>query len=403
MVALRRAEGARVVTAAALACALAACTEPRERPGGEGQHPAGWDDPKSRGFHALWLREQREIGKELAEIANCRKCHGDDYGGGGVGVSCATAGCHTEPGGPEACTTCHGTAKGPMPSSGAHEKHEAFCVDCHDVPQRLDAKNHVNGVVNLVLSGPAKLDGKKPSWDAETKRCTNVYCHGDSSPIWQKPASDETPCNFCHQTPPDNHARFARVATAESCATCHSKPAEPTIAGEHIDGSIEIHEPACDTCHGQGGNPAPGPSLDGSTDPTSPRVGAHQRHMLETVAGRIGRVVPCGSCHVVPASLGAKGHLDESAPADVVLPGSGTYDPVTQTCVVGCHFDKAPGPTWTDTSGAPRACGACHEFPPVVMRDGTIHTQAPAKLEACLACHPFAPETHVDGLVELLQ
>ena len=59
MFALRRAEGARVaMMAAAAVCALAACVEPRERPAGEGQHQAGWDDPKSKGFHALWFREQ---------------------------------------------------------------------------------------------------------------------------------------------------------------------------------------------------------------------------------------------------------------------------------------------------------------------------------------------------------
>lgn len=390
------------LAAALAASTLAACVEPRERPEGEGQHPRGWDDPKSTGFHALWLVDQRKQGKELHEIANCRKCHGDDYGGGAVGVSCNTAGCHTEPGGPESCTTCHGTKTSPMPESGAHQKHEAFCADCHDVPLKLEADNHVNGLADIVFSGPAILGGAKPTWDAAEKRCQNVYCHGDASPTWQEPAAGDTPCDACHKTPPDTHARFSRVATSMSCATCHPSPKAPTIAGTHIDGAQQVIEAACDTCHGQGGNPAPGPSLDGSTDPSAPSVGAHRRHLQETLPDRIGRVVPCSGCHAVPATLLANGHLDESAPSDVLLAGGGQYDPASQTCVVGCHFDKSPGPTWTDTSGAPRACDACHAFPPTKMRDGTTHTYAPPTLDACLACHPFSPTTHVDGLVELL-
>ena len=61
----------------------------------------------------------------------------------------------------------------------------------------------------------------------------------------------------------------------------------------------------------------------------------------------------------------------------------------------------APGPVWTDASGAARACDACHGFPPVLTRQGTPHTSAPPALAACLGCHPFSPEAHVDGHVDL--
>lgn len=404
MFALRTSRRASTALFASLAvCALGACVEPRERPVGEGQHPAGWDDPKARGFHALWLQGERKKGNEIKEIANCRKCHGEDYGGGGVGISCNSAGCHTAPKGPESCTTCHGTETSPMPETGAHAKHEAFCADCHHVPDKLEAEGHVNGRSDVVFGGPALFGGAKPTYNATVKRCQNVYCHGDANPTWEKPASPDTTCDACHSAPPDSHALFTRVATPSNCSTCHPVPSQPGIAATHIDGVAQVSEVACDTCHGQNGNPAPGPSLDGSTDPSSPRVGAHRRHLVETLPDRIGRAVPCSGCHVVPKAVRDEGHLDESAPADVRFQGGGKYDPVAQTCVVGCHFDKVPGPTWTDTSGAPLACDACHAFPPTKMRDGTTHTYAPPVLDACLSCHPWSPTTHVNGLVELLQ
>jgi hypothetical protein len=113
----------------------------------------------------------------------------------------------------------------------------------------------------------------------------------------------------------------------------------------------------------------------------------------------MGHVVDCATCHPVPASVTAPGHLD--APTAVSLPQEGTYDAGTRSCNVGCHWSKSPGPAWTDDSGDARACGACHAFPPVLMRNGTLHTVVQPVLSACLACHPFSPATHVDGIVEL--
>jgi hypothetical protein len=67
---------------------------------------------------------------------------------------------------------------------------------------------------------------------------------------------------------------------------------------------------------------------------------------------------------------------------------------------VGCHWDRSPGPAWDDTSGAPRACDACHGFPTVTTRDGGPHPPASPDLATCLGCHTFDPSTHVDGQVD---
>lgn len=355
-------------------------------------HPEGWTDKDSKAFHALYLAA------DLARLGECRECHGATFDGGAVGVGCTGKGCHNQPGGPEACNGCHGTNKGPMPANGAHAKHEAFCDLCHQVPTQLASPRHLDGNKDVILSGLAAANGKEPTWDAATRTCSEVYCHNGTPVVWQKPSSGQTPCNLCHEAPPASHARFAKNATPETCVNCH--PAAP--GPSHIDTKKQVNELACNACHGHGPLGVPGPTLDGSMDPATSAVGAHDRHLNDAYTDRIGRTVPCGTCHQIPASIYDPGHMDMSPPADVSIVG-GTYDPATRSCNVDCHWNKSPGPSWNDVSGAPRQCGACHAFPPLVMRDGTTHTYADPKLDACLKCHPFAPDTHVNGVVELGQ
>src|SRR5512141_1047642 len=117
---LGRARGALIAAGALIV--LGACTKARELPEGEGMHREGWADPKSSGFHAKWFQDRRKNQHdEVAQIEACQKCHGEDFGGGPVGVSCTKSKCHTQPGGPEFCGTCHGDKTGPMPTSGEFE------------------------------------------------------------------------------------------------------------------------------------------------------------------------------------------------------------------------------------------------------------------------------------------
>jgi predicted CxxxxCH...CXXCH cytochrome family protein len=374
-----------------LVALLAGCTVARDVPPAAGEHPAGWGVPGSTEFHGQWLAANGD------QLAPCRACHGADYEGGAVGVSCTTQGCHTQPKGPEFCGTCHGGAAGPLPSTGAHAIHAAYCGDCHVVPATVDAPGHITGAARVTFSGIALEGGAMPVWNASLQRCSDVYCHGSQSPTWQTPPA-VVACDTCHGAPPASHALWSRVATATSCATCHPVPPGAT----HVDGIVELDASvACDTCHGKGPQGAPPPGLDGSSDPTSPGAGAHQAHLDQAFPGRIGKVVACASCHAVPASVTAPGHLDHSGPATVILPQGGTYEPTGQSCNVWCHWNKSPGPVWTDAGGGALACDACHGFPPVLMRNGEPHTASQPALSACLACHVFTPETHVDGLVEL--
>ncbi len=414
--------------AVALALALPACTTTRGTPvcatlggsdspdcssGTTGEHPDGWADPQSPNFHQHYLRANGD------QVAVCTTCHGTDFNGGAVGVACTSAGCHTSPGGPEFCGTCHGGPSGPLPASGAHALHSTFCNDCHDVPKTFSQPDHITGAPRIAFTGLAVTGGAAASFDATTLACSNVYCHVAQTPTWQAPPA-VIACNLCHTTPPASHAAWARVSTppanaspagvAAVCVTCHLVPtpgAIPAPGDTHVNGQVDFQPNiACDTCHGQDSTGAPPVGLDGATSPTSPSVGAHQAHLDATLPGRIGHVVACATCHTVPTSVTQPGHLDHPLPATVNLPQSGVYDATVQGCTVWCHWGSASGipPVWTDASGdivAP-TCTGCHGFPPLLTRAGTPHTHAPPLLSACEACHPFSPETHVDGIVELL-
>lgn len=438
----RGASGAAPWVALAVALSLAGCNSARDLGEGEGMHLTGWadlDHKDADAFHAKWLQARRkDHGDEAKQIALCRQCHGEDYAGGATGVSCTTKGCHTQKGGPEFCGTCHGSKDGPMPVdpqdpvTGAHARHQDFCAECHVVPTKLDSPNHLDNKVDVIFSGHAALKGAKPSFDATALTCADVYCHGDKKADlkWQAPPDATTPCDLCHKLAPDTHVRWARVANATdaldvakmACDQCHPKPQKPRPDNTHIDGQLQLSPMTCWACHGTAPTGAPGPSLTGDTEPTSPRVGAHQRHVDAGLSGRVGRVATCEQCHKVPQQVFEANHfgllgqpVDTTPSVEVSLWLGGTYtpqgtDPATsQTCVVACHWNNGepgsvkPAPQWTkDQAGMTPACNFCHDFPPKYLREGSPHTQAPAQLDACKACHPFTPDTHVDGKVDLL-
>lgn len=370
--------------AALLAAGTPGCDSSRDRPAGEGVHPAGWAVEGDPAFHGP------EMVAQGYPFDECRSCHGDDFAGGDVGVSCGGAGCHVD--GVDDCAgTCHGDDQGPLPDTGRHQSHIARvdgCETCHPVPggfgDGFEGGTHINGAIDVTL----------PSWQPAERDCADA-CHFGQSPGWD--STEALGCDGCHQQSP-THDRFDRLVSEDTCGNCHG--GSPDVG--HINFQLTIAIDRCDTCHGSGPFGAPPVALDGSSDPTDPGVGAHRRHLDSLLPGRIGKVVPCTRCHQVPGDLFADGHLDSSAPADVRLI-LGDYDPVTRSCVVSCHFDRDPGPVWTDNSGAELACDACHEFPPTTTRIGTSHPPVdPPVLSECTGCHPFNTTTHVNGEVNFL-
>lgn len=333
-----------------------------------GVHPAGFLDKTSEDFHG------KELARRNWDFALCATCHGADFSGGTAKVACTT--CHTQ--GPTTCATCHGDG----PTTGAHAQHRAAntaCAECHVVPDRWDAPGHIVDDVapaEVTLGARAALtpvpsDRQGPPTFANGA-CANVYCHGDAlhasggsatRPVWASPAPTGT-CVRCHAAPPPSHAQ-------SDCATCHPATAP------HIDGTVQIGtSDGCSGCHGDATSPAPPRDLSGNTTTVSLGVGAHRAH-LDAPSGLRGPIA-CTTCHAVPATLTAAGHIDSTLPAEVT-PGLG-WQRATGTCATAtCHGSSQP--VWTQTNVV--ACGTCHAVPPATPSHATATTIA-----TCATCHP---------------
>jgi predicted CxxxxCH...CXXCH cytochrome family protein len=375
----------------ACACAIGCSTQRATPDAPNGEHPVGWADKTSPAFHGTFLAANK------FPLSQCQQCHGEDFAGGATGVSCSQGGsCHAQ-GPPTACTTCHGTNGTPRPATGAHQAHIPYCDTCHQVPTSSEVEKHASADPSTLIhfAGLAVLGGKTPTWDRTAGRCSNTYCHGAVSPQWTDPAQIQ--CNSCHGAPPDSHARWSRLTTTTStCTTCHPGPDDP----RHHNGVVDVLETVtCTTCHGGNGHPNPPVALDGSTDPTSRGVGAHARHLDALLPDRISRPLACDTCHQVPQTVTEPGHLD-TPQTRVRFTFGGAYDTTSATCTVWCHFDKTPGPVWTNATGSARMCDSCHEFPPTKTRKGTPHPSVAGDVATCRLCHLFGPTTHVDGVVE---
>lgn len=341
-----------------------ACAEERARPDADpvtGVHPSGISDESSENFHG------RELARRNYDLALCAGCHGEDFAGGKAAVSCLK--CHAD--GPTACTTCHGPEG---PSSGNHSIHlveaKLPCAECHVVPASWDAPGHI-GSVEVTFGA---LASKTPASFANGQ-CT-VYCHGNARPAWD--AAPVRGCDRCHGAPPP-----PPHAPSPQCASCHPSGAA------HVDGTLQVGT-ACDSCHGKAGDPAPPNDLAGNQFTTAIGVGAHQAH-TKALSG-ISAPIACATCHLVPATTNAAGHIDTPLPAEVNA--SLGWNRSTQTCAsASCHGPATP--KWTEAGGA--FCGSCHGIPPATASHNPTMT-----LSTCGNCHPANFDKHVDGVLDVL-
>lgn len=267
-------------------------------------HPPGILDPESPEFHgALLVRMNYAFGR-------CSDCHGDDFAGGVVEVSCVR--CHER--GPADCGVCHAPDKD-SPTHAVHRRGRVDCADCHPVPTHWAAPGHVidDALPAEVRFGPraertievAERAGPA-TWDGE--RCSNVYCHGDVRAAFAgtdtRPRWNQEPSRLCstgcHGVPPTDHS-------SQNCIQCHEGLG-------HVDGVVQVSAASgCYDCHGSVRSPAPA-------------SGAHDVHMRTGVA--------CEACHVTPATVDAPMHIDV-LPAEVKVDAG--FDPLDGSCAAWCH------------------------------------------------------------------
>lgn len=265
---------------------------PPERSQNLAVHPEGWaTTTSSADFHGKYIHAQQW------QMSSCWTCHGRNYAGGTSQVSCLT--CHTKTGGPENCTTCHGSTNPAPPRDidgnvsttlatvGAHQSHLVGagttdgirCSECHVVPTSVYAPGHVDSgspaevifgdsVANTVTNEPTTRDydvslptiTPTPTWNPSTLKCTNTYCHGDFkngnnySPTWNSVGTGEARCGTCHgDVTKQTLAERALPKTSEEggthpnttqCSVCHAGIVDASLniidGTKHINGKLNV-------------------------------------------------------------------------------------------------------------------------------------------------------------------
>lgn len=390
---------------------ISACSDQRAISQLPETHPDTWMNQQSPDFHGAVARQ--------IDRTSCSKCHGTDYAGGRVGVSCLD--CHLSSG---ACTACHGvrdnSTGAPPPglrgqiddttlAVGAHTMHlsgtpeaaAVSCSSCHLVPYTMFESSHLDlggGILDSIaeITWQGYSDGGGASWDRNDRTCTGTYCHGNftggihgNAPIWTAP--DQALCGSCHDTGPGagilsevHQIHYATLALR--CANCHSTVVDTTLAivepALHVNGSVDVQASdsvfcdqchgttaaACTHCHGGNDNPtgAPPRGLRGELLASQLAVGAHTTHVEGSY---ISAGFSCSECHVTPTRLTDPGHWEVDSLTEITwgpLAGSASqWDHPAQACrTVYCHGNFSGGyaansPIWTAPGQA--ACGSCHD------------------------------------------
>ena len=345
---------------------------------------------------------------------------------GVVNLSTACNGCHgTDPtGGPP--PDLEGNTTSDKPGVGAHQNHlqasathaTVPCNSCHVVPADVNAPGHIDSPLpaEITFGGLSTSNNSTPIYDASTHKCSNTYCHQSivptNNPIWQQPRDSTAACGSCHGLPPP-----APHPQKTDCSTCHSQVIDSNRnfvnVALHVDGTVQV-TPQCNSCHGTAADGSPPPDLSGNIDPSSPGVGAHQRHLQSAATHG---PVACNQCHVVPSVWNTPGHFDGSPPAAVTFGSLATlnnspasFSPTNFTCTnVYCHLSAVPN--WIAQRTDSATCGTCHGLPPPFVAGVAISAQSHPKNAECSRCHGAvidqnmnftAPNEHVNGTINVV-
>ncbi|MEI7704398.1 MAG: CxxxxCH/CxxCH domain-containing protein [Deltaproteobacteria bacterium] len=275
-------------------------------------------------------------------------CHGNFTFGSVKGNATPTAAWNVTPS--LACTGCHG-----MPPTG----HQALtapvtpatCNGCHSATVKADGTIDLAGGKHM--NGLAEYTGGHPAgWADKTQHGYSANQQGLQN------------CTSCH-------VGFGAAGglASSSCNTCHASALHPSWQTE------------CTFCHGTAGrtptalNPliAATPPVDsaGNSATTSPRVGAHAKHVLSPT---LSSAFACANCHEssLPTDVA---HVDGArAPLPfglLALTGNvtPTYNATTLGCAATyCHGNFTSGkatsvPVWNVPSSGTLACNSCHSMP----------------------------------------
>jgi predicted CxxxxCH...CXXCH cytochrome family protein len=250
-----------------------------------GVHVEGIIEPTSENFHGNYIRNDQW------DMSGCQSCHAEDYSGGYVSPTCLD--CHTYVGGPENCTTCHGTPASNAPPEdingntstsergvGAHQIHlkggevgrNLTCSECHNIPGGVYTLGHVDSELpaevlmnesraNTITNDPSTsqydpsldLFVPNPTYNPNDLTCSNTYCHGyfkngnlTNAPVWTDPSTSS--CGSCHgdgSNPlPKIESEGGSHPDEDDCSDCHSGVVDENRniinPSKHIDGLLNL-------------------------------------------------------------------------------------------------------------------------------------------------------------------
>jgi predicted CxxxxCH...CXXCH cytochrome family protein len=261
---------------------------------GIGAHQSGYLDPASKGFHGKFIRNNSW------DMIGCQSCHGPKYAGKVAVPDYPIPGCldcHTYFGGPENCSTCHGSATSIAPPRdldgntsntargvGAHQNHLGIsvngkaltCTDCHIVPGgvyspgHLDSDNRAEVIISSAIAYITTNDDSSafnyfdidpnqilyipnPAYNLSDLTCSNTYCHGyfkngnpDNKPVWNDPTTSA--CGSCHgdgtNPLPKTQSQGGSHPNVLNCSVCHGGVVDANLKiinpSKHIDGLLNL-------------------------------------------------------------------------------------------------------------------------------------------------------------------
>ena len=195
--------------------------------------------------------------------------------------------------GSKTCQACHGSAENPAPPTGlggetdasdpgvgAHQTHlhsstlagKYDCAACHNMPTgdnfiaAVNAADHIDHLPPALVfpggslfTGIAARDNATPTYNAETRTCSGVYCHGSGEKLggdttaglvrtlsWTDVGNDTVVCGSCHGNPPVGIGHPV-LPGGTVCAGCHplsmradgSILIRPNGTSVHANGDVE--------------------------------------------------------------------------------------------------------------------------------------------------------------------
>ncbi|RJQ50862.1 MAG: CxxxxCH/CxxCH domain-containing protein [Nitrospiraceae bacterium] len=230
------------------------CTTTCHMENADSVHPASWTGTAILREHGGYVNANG-----TDKCAN-QYCHGASLAGvAGSGPSCTL--CHALPFTGINCTGCHG-----YPPSGAqhpdtagkHAEHTALanvdCDTCH-AGAGNGTTNHYNGAVEVALNAAFNSKSGEASFDAGSRTCSNISCHGGPRTQTQDQGNRSAPVSTSAQTPDWLNSV---IDVDSQCTLCHvygTDAADPEYnsyySGQHRF-HVYVQDISCTNCHDTG-------------------------------------------------------------------------------------------------------------------------------------------------------